>query len=354
MGKHVPLLFWGCGRVQLAATQKNPRTCLPSCRAGLPVQEQHMRRLRGYLKTAVGTTTCTTWLQSTAVSWKQGPNSLVSPCSSLPLPVNSWLTAPFLEYVRTMFAGSRQGVFWQDKRPRHKIATTSGRWENAQHGPQTGLELEAMKIAAVLLGMLWKTSARTFWRSPPPPSEHRWYQQLVCCCCRSTGHFSEDWRHEFDDEDDRRLRGEYRCLRNKWERWLTLMKRKMSGSQQKEGLLASPLLPPCCTPVCHDHEWPHIMGTTGQPPEGIPMVLRGPPKAQPGKVPALSEGSVIARGSNHRLRETEDLWEWPILRNRRKPRGFLCLCTYCRRFILGFSDTLKPLTKLTEEKQAFQ
>jgi hypothetical protein len=53
------------------------------------------------------------------------------------------------------------------------------------------------------------------------------------------------------------------------------------------------------------------MGIVAQPPEGIPVILRGLPKAQPGKVPALSEGSVVpeaycvAGGSNHRPRETE-------------------------------------------------
>lgn len=121
-----------------------------------------------------------------------------------------------------------------------------------------GLELEALKIAARLLVMLWKTSARTFWRSPPQ-TEHRWYQQLMCCCCcRSTGHFWEDCLHEFDDEDDRHLRGDYRCLRNKremtdiwgtngsWREETTDAHKettnvwKMSGSQQKEGTVGIP------------------------------------------------------------------------------------------------------------------
>jgi hypothetical protein len=35
-------------------------------------------------------------------------------------------------------------------------------------------------------------------------------------------------------------------------------------------------------------------------------------------------------------------------------RSFLDLCTYYRRLISGFANTTKPLTKLTEEKQAFQ
>jgi hypothetical protein len=35
-------------------------------------------------------------------------------------------------------------------------------------------------------------------------------------------------------------------------------------------------------------------------------------------------------------------------------KSFLCLCMYYRWFISGFTDIAKPLTKLTEEKQAFQ
>jgi hypothetical protein len=46
--------------------------------------------------------------------------------------------------------------------------------------------------------------------------------------------------------------------------------------------------------------------------------------------------------------------EWPTPKNKKEIRSFLGLCTYYRRFISGFANVLKPLTKPTEEKQAFQ
>jgi hypothetical protein len=47
------------------------------------------------------------------------------------------------------------------------------------------------------------------------------------------------------------------------------------------------------------------------------------------------------------------LLKWPILRSKREIRSFLGLFTYYRRFISGFTNIAKLLTKLTEEKQAF-
>jgi hypothetical protein len=45
--------------------------------------------------------------------------------------------------------------------------------------------------------------------------------------------------------------------------------------------------------------------------------------------------------------------EWPTPKDKHEIRSFLGLCTYYRRFIPGFANIAKPLTKLTEEKQAF-
>jgi hypothetical protein len=42
--------------------------------------------------------------------------------------------------------------------------------------------------------------------------------------------------------------------------------------------------------------------------------------------------------------------EWPTLKNKHEIRNFLGLCTYYRRFIPGFTNIAKPLTKLTEQK----
>jgi hypothetical protein len=46
--------------------------------------------------------------------------------------------------------------------------------------------------------------------------------------------------------------------------------------------------------------------------------------------------------------------EWPTPKDKHEIRSFLGLCTYYRRFIPGFTNIAKPLTKLTEQKQAFQ
>jgi hypothetical protein len=48
------------------------------------------------------------------------------------------------------------------------------------------------------------------------------------------------------------------------------------------------------------------------------------------------------------------LSEWPTPKNKHDTRSFLGLCTYYRRFISGFADIAKPLTKLTENKRSFQ
>jgi hypothetical protein len=45
--------------------------------------------------------------------------------------------------------------------------------------------------------------------------------------------------------------------------------------------------------------------------------------------------------------------EWPTSRNKQEIRSLLGLCTYYRWFISGLHDISKPLTKLTEEEQAF-
>ncbi|XP_046663083.1 uncharacterized protein K02A2.6-like [Homalodisca vitripennis] len=46
--------------------------------------------------------------------------------------------------------------------------------------------------------------------------------------------------------------------------------------------------------------------------------------------------------------------EWPTPRNKHEVRSFLGLCTYYRRFVKGYADIAKPLTKLTEEQRKFE
>jgi hypothetical protein len=48
------------------------------------------------------------------------------------------------------------------------------------------------------------------------------------------------------------------------------------------------------------------------------------------------------------------LREWPTPKNKHEFRSFLGLCTYYRRFISGFANIAKQLTRLKEEKQDFQ
>jgi hypothetical protein len=50
----------------------------------------------------------------------------------------------------------------------------------------------------------------------------------------------------------------------------------------------------------------------------------------------------------------EAVKDWPPPTNKHQLRSFLGLCTYYRRFISGFADIAKPLTRLTEEKRLFE
>ena len=45
--------------------------------------------------------------------------------------------------------------------------------------------------------------------------------------------------------------------------------------------------------------------------------------------------------------------EWPVPKDKHDVRSFLGLCTYYRRYVLGFANIAKPLTRLTEDKKIF-
>jgi hypothetical protein len=47
------------------------------------------------------------------------------------------------------------------------------------------------------------------------------------------------------------------------------------------------------------------------------------------------------------------VWEWQTPKNQHEIRSSLGLFTHYRYFICSFANNAKPLTKLTEEKQAF-
>jgi hypothetical protein len=66
------------------------------------------------------------------------------------------------------------------------------------------------------------------------------------------------------------------------------------------------------------------------------------------------EHIVLPEGISTDSEKLKAVREWPTPKNKHEIRSFLGLCTYYRRFISGFANIAKPLTRLTEEKQAFQ
>lgn len=52
--------------------------------------------------------------------------------------------------------------------------------------------------------------------------------------------------------------------------------------------------------------------------------------------------------------KTRAISEWPVPLNKHEIRSFLGLCTYYRRYVKGFANIAKPLTRLTEEKRIFE
>jgi hypothetical protein len=64
--------------------------------------------------------------------------------------------------------------------------------------------------------------------------------------------------------------------------------------------------------------------------------------------------TVSPEGVTTNPEKLKAIQEWLTLRNKHDIKSFLGLCTYYRWFISSFADIAKPLTRLTEEKQAFQ
>lgn len=51
--------------------------------------------------------------------------------------------------------------------------------------------------------------------------------------------------------------------------------------------------------------------------------------------------------------KVEAVLDWPVPKDKHELRSFLGLCTYYRRFVHGFANIAKPLTKLTEEGRKY-
>jgi hypothetical protein len=83
-------------------------------------------------------------------------------------------------------------------------------------------------------------------------------------------------------------------------------------------------------------------------------------KLNPGKCQLLQKEvkylrhTVSSEGISTDPEKLKAVREWPTPKDQHEIRSFLGLCTYYRRFISGFANIAKPLTKLMEQRQAFQ
>jgi hypothetical protein len=80
-----------------------------------------------------------------------------------------------------------------------------------------------------------------------------------------------------------------------------------------------------------------------------------PEKFQPFHKEVQYFGNIMSpEGITTEPKKLRVLREWPTPKNKHEIGSFLSLCTYYRWFISSSANIAKPLTKLTEEKQAFQ
>jgi hypothetical protein len=92
----------------------------------------------------------------------------------------------------------------------------------------------------------------------------------------------------------------------------------------------------------------------------VPAVLRNPPKLNLEKCQFCQKevwylGHITSpEGITSNPKKLTAIQEWLIPKNKHKIKSFPGLCMHYRQFISGFTNTMKPLTKLTQEKQAFQ
>jgi hypothetical protein len=110
-----------------------------------------------------------------------------------------------------------------------------------------------------------------------------------------------------------------------------------------------------CVPGQHDCDWLHVLWTAVQPTESIPVIPRGPPETQAGKVPTLSKGNMVpgaycvATRCSHRPWETEGHAGMSDTEKQAWIKELFGPVYIRRQFICSFADIVKPLTRLTEE-----
>ena len=58
---------------------------------------------------------------------------------------------------------------------------------------------------------------------------------------------------------------------------------------------------------------------------------------------------ISAEGVQVHIEKIRAIRDWPMPKTITELKGFLCLCTYCRRYVKGFSKFATPLTDLTKK-----
>jgi hypothetical protein len=88
--------------------------------------------------------------------------------------LNMWPSMPFLHHTKITVVGDQTRHRQRDKRSVHKTTVMSGRQEDIQRGPQSGLRPGSHKANIQVFHQGAETSDRTLWSSRPPPRKKKW------------------------------------------------------------------------------------------------------------------------------------------------------------------------------------